>query len=232
MPDVTIEAADGGRFGAYLAEPPGTARLPGILVIQEIFGVNAGIRALCDRFAADGHIAIAPDLFWRQEPGLQLSDQEPEGWSRGRALMQGFAETKGVDDLIATLAHLRAHPRSNGQAGTVGYCFGGRLAWRMATRSDADASVSYYGIGIENSLDEASAITRPVMLHIAAEDRLCPPEAQAKITEALSRLPTASVHIYPGVDHAFARIGGQNYDAAAAALADRRTAEFFRAHLA
>jgi len=231
MPDIMIDAADQGRFSAYLAEPSGTGPAPGMLVIQEIFGVNANVRAIADDYAAHGYIALAPDLFWRQVPGVQLDSATKEGWDEAMKFYQGFSETKGAEDLIASLAWLRTHPRLNGKAGAVGYCLGGKLAYLMATRSDSDATVGYYGVGIEGSLVEASAITKPLVLHIAEKDGFCPPEAQRSIREGLSSVAQVTVYTYPGVGHAFARKGGDHYDAQAATLADRRTAEFFERNL-
>jgi carboxymethylenebutenolidase len=231
MPDVMIDAADQGRFSAYLAEPAGGAKAPGMLVIQEIFGVNANIRTICDEYAAAGYVALAPDLFWRQEPGVQLDSTTKEGWDRAFQFFQGFSETKGTEDLITSLAWLRTHPRLNGKAGAVGYCLGGKLAYLTATRSDSDATVGYYGVGIEGSLGEAGAITRPLVLHVAEKDGFSSPEAQAKIKQALAPITHVTIYTYPGVDHAFARKGGDHYDEAAATLADGRTAEFFARYL-
>ncbi len=230
MPHVTINTPDGGSFAAYLAKPS-TETAPGILVIQEIFGVNAVMRDLCDGFAAQGYLAICPDLFWRQEPGIDITDQSEEEWNKAFSLFQGFNETKGVEDLIATLDFLREYPGCAGRVGAVGYCLGGKLAYLMATRSNAACTVGYYGVGIENALDESSAITHPLLLHIAEKDQFCPPEAQASITAALSTISAITIHTYPGVDHAFARIGGAHYDKAAADFANDRTATFFRSHL-
>jgi carboxymethylenebutenolidase len=231
MPDILIDAADAGQFSAYLAEPANSEHAPGMVVIQEIFGVNGNVRAICDAYAADGYIAVAPDLFWRQEPGVQLDSESKEGWDRAMQLFQGFSETKGVEDLIATLAWLRTHKRLNGKAGTVGYCLGGKLAFLMATRSDIDAAVGYYGVGIEGSLGEVGAITKPLMLHIAEQDKFSSPEATQQIVETLKPISHAIVHVYPGVDHAFARKGGEHYDEAAAVLADTRTEDFFEDYL-
>ena len=231
MPDILIDAADPGRFSAYLAEPAGTGPAPGMLVIQEIFGVNANVRAIADDYAARGYIALAPDLFWRQQPGVQLDSTTQAGWDEAMKFYQGFSETKGAEDLIASLAWLRTHKRLNGKAGAVGYCLGGKLAYLMATRSDSDATVGYYGVGIEGSLGEAGAITKPLILHVAEKDGFCPPEAQAKIRAGLASITHVTVYSYPGVDHAFARKGGDHYDAAAATLADGRTAQFFEQNL-
>jgi carboxymethylenebutenolidase len=227
MSEVLIDAADGGKFSAYLAEPGGTGKAPGMVVIQEIFGVNDNIRRICDEYARAGYMAIAPDLFWRQEPAVQLDSTTKAGWDRAMQFYQGFSETKGVEDLIATLAWLRKHPRVTDRVGDVGYCLGGKLAYLMSTRSDTDASVGYYGVGIEGSIGEAGAITKPLLLHVAEKDGFSSPEAQAKIRAGLTPIVHATIHSYPGMDHAFARKGGEHYDAQSANLADRRTAAFF-----
>jgi carboxymethylenebutenolidase len=230
MAEATIRAADGGSFSGYLAVPA-NGKGPGILLIQEIFGVNKVMRDLADSFAAQGYSVLCPDLFWRQEPGIQISDKTEAEWARAFQLYQGFDEAKGVDDLKATLAHLRGLPSCTGKVGSVGYCLGGKLAYLMATRSDADCSVGYYGVGIEKALDEAARIRKPLMLHIAEKDQFCPPEAQTRIKASLGKNPLVALHSYAGMDHAFARMGGQHYGKAAAETANRRTAEFFKTHL-
>lgn len=230
MPDIAISAPSGGTFSAYIAEPP-TTPAPAILVIQEIFGVNKVMRDLTDGFASRGYLAVCPDLFWRQEPGIQITDQSDEEWQRAFSLYQGFDEASGVNDLRTTLDHIRSLQTSNARVGTVGYCLGGKLAYLMATRSNAECNVGYYGVGIENALDEAQNIAKPTLLHIAAEDGFCSKDAQAKIDAALSPLTNVTLHTYPGMDHAFARIGGQHHDETAATLANNRTADFFAVHL-
>jgi len=230
MSELTIRAADGGSFSGYLATPK-SGKGPGILVIQEIFGVNTVMRDIADGFAAQGYAALCPDLFWRQEPGIQITDQTKEEWARAFQLYQGFDEAKGVDDLKATLAHLRKLPACTGKVGAVGYCLGGKLAYLMAARSDAECSVGYYGVGIDKALDEAGKIARPLMLHIAEQDEYCPPAAQQAIKAALGKNARVTIHSYPGVDHAFARNGGEHYDKAAAESANKRTADFFKQHL-
>lgn len=230
MPDVTIAAKDGGAFGAYLATPQSGAG-PGLVVIQEIFGVNRVMRDLCDGFARAGYLACCPDLFWRQEPGVQLTDKTEEEWARAFGYLEKFDYENGVADLAATLAHVRGHGGCTGKVGTVGYCLGGSLAYMTACFTDSDASVGYYPVQIEGHMDKAAGASKPAMLHIAEGDSYCPPEARTQILDALGPNPLFTVHTYPDVDHAFARVGGANYDAAAAALADGRTAEFFAANL-
>jgi len=230
MPDITIKAKD-GSFSGYLAQPT-SGRGAGIVLIQEIFGVNKVMRDIADGLAQQGYVVLCPDLFWRQEPGIQLTDKTEAEWARAFELYKGFDEAKGVEDLIATLDHLRGLPEVAGnKVGCVGFCLGGKLAYLMATRSNVDCSVSYYGVGIENALDEAVNIKRPLLMHIAEKDRFVPAEAQAKIKERLSQNANVTIHTYPGQDHAFARVGGEHYNKEAADLANQRTREFFEQHL-
>ena len=228
MPDVTIASSD-GDFSAYLASPGGDG--PGVLVIQEIFGVNKDMRGHCDRLAAHGYFALCPDLFWRQEPGVQITDQSEEEWARAFELFQGFNVDLGVVDLKESLEYLREIDGCTGRVGTLGFCLGGKLVYLMACRSDADCNVSYYGVGIEELLQEAPQITTPTMLHIAEEDEFVSKEAQSKIKESLAHHPCVTMHSYAGVNHAFARHNGVHYDEAAATLADKRTSKFLQSNL-
>lgn len=230
MGTTTIKAADGGSFSAYVAMPP-AGKGPGVLCIQEIFGINKSMRDIADMWAGEGYVAVAPDLFWRQEPGVDITDQTEAEWNKAFELYKGFGVEKGIADLKATLAHMRAMPECTGKVGTVGFCLGGFLAYMMACRSDADANVGYYGVGIQDKLDEAKNITKPLMLHIAEADKFVPPEAQAKIKESLANNSNVTIHTYPGMDHAFARIGGQPYNRDAADAANGRTAELFKLSL-
>ncbi|HVO17248.1 MAG TPA: dienelactone hydrolase family protein [Alphaproteobacteria bacterium] len=229
MPDITITGKD-GKFSGYLAKPK-SGKGPGILLIQEIFGVNKVMRDLADGFAGQGYVVLCPDLFWRQEPGIQITDKTDAEWQRAFGLYKGFDEAKGVEDLQTTLATLRKTEGCSGKVGSVGYCLGGKLAYLMATRSDADANVGYYGVGIEGALGEAKSIKKPLLLHIAEKDQFCPPEAQKKIKDALKGNSQVTIHSYAGCDHAFARVGGAHYDKAAADQANKRTAEFFKKSL-
>jgi carboxymethylenebutenolidase len=227
--DILIHGAD-GEFSGYLAEPKG-GHGPGIVVIQEIFGVNAVMRGIADDLAAKGYVALAPDLFWRIERNVQLTDKTDAEWKRAFDFYQKFDVNAGVMDIQATISHVRKLKGVNGKVGSVGYCLGGLLAYLTAARTDADASVSYYGVGIQGKLDEASGIKKPLMLHIAEKDQFVPPAAQTQIVNGLKGKHGVTVHTYPGVDHAFARIGGQHFDAGAAKLANDRTAEFFKSNL-
>ena len=229
MPDITIEGPD-GSFGAYLALPASTPA-PGIVVAQEIFGVNQVMREVCDWLAGEGFVACCPDIFWRIEPGIQLTDQTEAEWARAFELFGLFDVDKGIVDLKAALAHLRGHEACNGKVGSVGYCLGGKLAYLMATRSDADCNVAYYGVGLDELLGEAGNIATPLLLHLAAKDQFVPPAAQDKIKAGLSGNPNVTLQVYEGQDHAFARPGGDHYDAAAAELANRRSLEHLKGNL-
>ena len=231
MPEITIDAKDGsGEFSAYIAMPSHTPA-PALVVIQEIFGVNAEMRKKCDEFAAQGYVAISPDLFWRLEPGVQLTDKTQEEWDKAFDLMGRFDVDKGIEDIAATIDAMRHHEDAGASVGAVGYCLGGKLAYLTAARTDADASVAYYGVQIDEMLDEAANIKKPLMLHIAEEDEFVPKDAQEKIKTGLEDHEMVTIHSYPGVSHAFARIGGENYDDYSATTANQRTKEFLAANL-
>src|SRR5262249_27988894 len=170
---------------------------PGVVVIQEIFGVNKVMRDTADGLAARGYFALAPDLFWRIEAGVQLTDKSEAEWKRAFDLMTKFEPDMGIRDIQATIAHLRGLPGASGKVGAVGYCLGGLLAYLTAARTDADASVGYYGVNIDQKLDEAKHIKKPLMLHIAAKDPYVKPDAQKKIIDALSKNPHVTIHVYP-----------------------------------
>jgi carboxymethylenebutenolidase len=225
----TITTAD-GSFSAYLARPAGTPTAA-VVVIQEIFGVNAVMRAITDGLAGQGFLAICPDLFWRIEPGIDITDQTDAEWQKAFGLFNAFDVDAGVKDIAATIATIRQDPGSKGKVGAVGFCLGGLLAYLTATRTDADASVAYYGVGIDGRLAEADKLTHPLLMHIAEEDGFVSKEAQAKIIGALKDNKLVDIFTYPGRDHGFARTGGQHYDAGDAALAGQRTLDFFRKHL-
>ena len=230
MPDIKIKSLENKEFGAYCAMPAG-GRGPGLLVIQEIFGVNANMRKICDDFAAKGYIAVCPDLFWRQEPDIQLTDKTPAEWDRAFELYKGFDVGGGVRDLLSTLAYIRTMPGCGGKVGAVGYCLGGKLAYLVASRSDVDAVVSYYGVELDKYLDEVYDIRMPLILHIAELDKFTPTPVREKILKSIARNPVIIPYVYKGVDHAFARIGGENYNAEAANLANQRTQDLFAKYL-
>jgi carboxymethylenebutenolidase len=223
----TISTAD-GSFTAYEARPEGSGPFPGVVVIQEIFGVNAVMRETCDALARQGFLAVCPDLFWRIEPGVDITDHSEAEWKKAFALYNAFDIDKGIEDIQATIDHVRAHPDCTGKVGAVGYCLGGLLAFLTATRTDADAAVAYYGVGIDSRLAEAEKLTRPLLLHIAEEDGFVPKTAQEQIKSELHNLTGVQIFSYPGRDHGFARQGGQHFHQQDAGLANERSVEFLR----
>ena len=219
-----------GAFSAYVAKPAQTPA-PAVVVIQEIFGVNQVMRDICDDYAAQGYLAISPDLFWRIEPGVDITDQSEAEWKKAFELMNAFDPDQGVRDIRAVIDTIRGHADCSGKVGAVGFCLGGLLAFLTATRTDSDASVSYYGVGIEQRTGEAERLAHPLMMHIAEEDQFVPTAAQELILGALKNHPQVQIHTYPGRDHAFARKGGEHFDAADAQAANERTLAFFKANL-
>lgn len=229
---IQIETLDGsGTFDAYVAEPAATPRAA-IVVVQEIFGVNAGIRSKCDRLATDGYLAIAPDLFWPIAPGIQLDPDVPDQMQQALGLMGKFNQDAGIRDIEATIRRARQLLGGDaGKVGVVGYCLGGRLAFMTAARTDVDASVGYYGVGIDGLLREAHAIAKPVLLHIPEEDHFVDKTAQAAMHAGLDDHAKVTLYDYPGEDHGFATESGARRSDAAAKQADARTAAFFAEHL-
>jgi carboxymethylenebutenolidase len=230
MPDVVVKGRTGGTFKAYMsrpsAPPPGIKQMPGLVLIQEIFGVNEVMRNLADDYARQGYIVLCPDLFWRKKPGIQLTDKTQQEWDIAFALYRGFDEAKGVEHLGSTMDELRRTPGCSGKVGAVGYCLGGKLAYLMSTRTTIDCSVGFYGVGIDASLTEASKIRKPLMLHVAEDDQFVPHDVQDKIVAALGKQPQITLHKYANVNHAFAREGGKHFNADAARVANKRTTDF------
>ena len=225
-----IAALDGeGRIPAYVARPDAdTTRA--IIVIPEIFGVNEGIRKKADDWAALGYLAIAPDIFWRFAPGVELSPDIESEFQEALGYFGQYDADLGVKDIEAAIRWLRSQGAT--KVGCVGFCLGGRLAYMAATRTDIDASVGYYGVMIDTMLNEAHAIAKPLMLHIPTEDHFVDHAAQAKIHEALDPNPKVTLHDYPGLDHGFAATDGNRRNDEGATLADGRTRAFFAETLA
>jgi len=218
-----------GMIPAYVAKPEGAPR-GAIIVHQEVFGVNKGIRKKADGWAARGYLAVAPDAFWRQQPGIELDADVPEQFQQAIDFMMKHDFDQGIRDMEAVIHWIR---REQGveKVGFVGFCMGGRVAYAVATRTDIDASVGYYGVMIDQMLNEKHAIANPLMLHIPTADGFVPPEAQKAMHEGLDDHPKVTLHDYEGLDHGFAAEFGSRRNVEAAALADGRTAEFFAEHV-
>ena len=220
---IEIGAADlSGTFRAYLSTPA-SGKGPGLVLAQEIFGINQTMREVADYYAEEGYVVLVPDLFWRQQPNIELG-YAPADWQKAFGYYQGFNEAKGVDDMQSAITVLRVRAEvENAKVGVLGFCLGGKLAYLSACRTDCDVAVSYYGVGIEAALNEAGHIRCRLTLHIAQKDQFCPPAAQAAIVQALSGHQGIALHVYPGVDHAFARNGGEHFDKASALMAHQRS---------
>ena len=218
-----------GRFQAYVAEPDGAPKAA-IIVIQEIFGVNEGVRRKCDHWASLGYLAVAPDLFWRIEPGIELDADVPEQMQEALSLIPRFDQDQGIRDIEAVIKAARARI-GGGKVGCVGYCLGGRLAFMTSARTDVDATVGYYGVGIDGLLREKHGIAHPLMLHIPTNDGFVPAEVQKAMHEGLDDHPKVTLHDYEGLDHGFAAEMGKRRVEDAARLADSRTEAFFAEYL-
>jgi carboxymethylenebutenolidase len=211
-------------FAGYLALPP-AGRGPGLVLFQEIFGVNQHIRAVADQYALDGFVVLAPDVFWRQAPRVELG-YEGDDRQQAMALMKAYAATDALADVAASVQALRARPEVAGaKVGAIGYCMGGRLAYMAAATTDVDAAVPFYGGGIHNNLDRAASITCPMQFHYAGHDDNIPPTAVDAVRQAMGGKP-AEFHLYPEAHHGFNCWERASYHAPSAALGHGRALTF------
>ncbi|MDM0015510.1 dienelactone hydrolase family protein [Variovorax sp. J22P168] len=227
MATMSIATPD-GNFAAYIARPRNSPA-PVVVACQEIFGINADMRQTCDELAATGFIALCPDLFWRQEPGVELSHLND--WPRALALYKAFDLDAGVRDVASAVDAGRSLEGATGKVGVMGYCLGGLLTFLVAARSNVDAAVAYYGGRTEEFLAEAGAVKAPMLMHLGEEDEFISKPAQQAIASAFAGKPQVEVYRYAGCMHAFARHGGTHYDASAADLANGRTFDFLQSRL-
>src|SRR6202453_2834563 len=221
----------GGSFSAYMARPK-TSPASAVIVLQELFGVNADIRKHCDELAEQGFLTVAPDLFWRQEPGVDLTVTAEADWQHGLRLYQAYDRDAGVKDVKDTIDAVRHLPECNGKVALLGYCLGALIVFMTAVRNDGiDAAVWYHGGDTEKYLGEVDGLHAPILMHLAEEDEFISKAAQAEIKAALAKKPNATVFSSPGQSHAFSRHNGKHYNAAAAHLANGRTSEFLNRQL-
>ncbi|KVD42295.1 carboxymethylenebutenolidase [Burkholderia sp. MSMB1459WGS] len=216
-------------FGGYLALPK-RGKGPAVIIIQEIFGVNAHIRSVADQYAADGFVALAPDVFWRTQPRVELTYDGADR-DKGIELMKKTDVGLAVADIGAAADALRARPEVGGKLAAIGYCFGGQLAYRAAATGKLDAAVSYYGGGIHNALDLAGQVKQPILFHYAENDHGIPLTAVDQVKAAFAGHGDASFHVYPGAEHGFNCSDRASYNQRAAALAHGRTLTFLAEHL-
>jgi carboxymethylenebutenolidase len=228
---ITVRAEDGGEFRAYMAKPEKGSG-PGLVLLQEIFGVNQYMRDVADLYAEEGYVVLCPDLFWRIEPGIELGTSDADR-QKAFALLAKFDVAQGVEDIKSTVERLRGLPELKGRIGALGFCLGGRLAYLAAAKAGADVAVSYYGVGIEQDLALAPRLRCPLVLHFGELDKYSPPEAIEAIRGAFAGrpadgLPPAEIYVYPGADHAFARPAGMHFDKPASLMAHSRSIAAFR----
>jgi carboxymethylenebutenolidase len=227
---VSVKGHD-GTFAAYIARPK-TLPAPAVVILQELFGVNADIRKHCDELAEQGYLAVAPDLFWRQEPGVDLNVTSEADWQHGLRLYGAYDRDAGVKDVKHTIDAVRNLAECNGKVGLLGYCLGALMVFMTAVRNDGiDAAVWYHGGDTEKYLGAIDGLSSPLLMHLAEEDEFISKPAQAAIKAALVGKPNTTVYSYPGQSHAFSRHNGAHYNAAAAHLANSRTSEFLRRQL-
>ena len=227
---ITVQGQD-GKFAAYIGRPE-TVPAPAVVVLQELFGVNADIRRHCDELAEQGYIALAPDLYWRQEPGVDLNVTSQSDWDHGLRLYSAYDRDAGVRDIKDTIDAARSLPESNRKVALLGYCLGALMVFMTAVRNDGiDAAVWYHGADTEKYLGEVDGLHAPLLMHVAEEDEFISKAAQGEIKAALAKKPNATVYSYPGQNHAFSRHNGAHYNAAAAHLANGRTSEFLSRQL-
>src|SRR6201986_559648 len=221
----------GGTFSAYIARP-NTLPAPAVVVLQELFGVNADIRKHCDELAEQGYLAVAPDLYWRQEPGVDLNVTSEADWDHGLRLYSAYDRDAGVKDIKDTINAVRSLPECNGKVALLGYCLGALMVFMTTVRNDGiDAAVWYHGADTEKYLGEVDGLHAPILMHLAEEDEFIAKAAQAEIKTALAKKPKVTVYSYPGQNHAFSRHNGAHYNAEAAALAHERTYAFLHQQL-
>ena len=223
---ISLTAKDGGTFRGYLAVPD-SGKGPGIVLCQEIFGINAYIREVADQYAKEGYTVLAPDLFWRMEPNVELG-YTPADWQRAFDFFKRLDVDKAIEDVGVAVQVLRALPECTGKVGSLGFCLGGKLSYLTACRVKVEASVCYYGVGIDQALDESKNIKCPMVLHFADKDQFVPVEAIDRIKAHFKPRPEIEIYVYHGQDHAFARTGGDHYDKASAMTAHARSMALFK----
>ncbi len=229
---IDIKAHDGGTFGAYVSTPPkDTVGGPGIVLIQEIWGVNQHIRDVADQYAMDGFTVFAPDVFWRQQPRVDLGYNEVDN-PQAFAFMGALDRLNAVKDLASTAAVLRTHSASVGKVASVGFCMGGMLSYLCAASGSVDAAVCYYGGGIHTMLDRAPDIKVPMLMHFAEKDGHIPMSAVESVQAAFKGRDNVAINVYSGVDHGFNCWGRAMYNQKAAALARGRSLDFLSRSIA
>ena len=230
----TISMSDGTAVEAYVAEPSDgrPERRPGLglVILSEIYNANHWVRSVADGYAREGFVCLAPDLYWRQRPGQYL-DYTQEGQKVARELGHAMDLDAFTADMADYARCVSALSQCSGRIGTVGFCLGGKLAFLAAARGLVDAAVGYYAVQLDQFLDEAANLARPLMLHFAQLDEHVPQETVVLVKQALAAHTQVAIHDYDGTDHGFNRFGYPPYHPQAAAVALERSLAFLRTHL-
>ncbi len=223
---IKVKARDGGKFRAYLATPEKGSG-PGLVLVQEIFGINAFMTDMADRFAEEGYVVLVPDIFWRLEPAVSLGYSDADV-AKARGLLGRLDMDQAVEDIGAAVRALRKRDEHKGKIGVLGYCLGGSLAYLAAAREDVDCAVSYYGSAVDAHLGEAKNASCPMVFHLAGDDAHFPQAAQERLRHAFRKRKDVAVHVYPGAKHAFANHHRDTYDKPAAMMAYSRSLALLR----
>jgi len=226
---VRISAGADGDFEAFVAAPA-SGPAPGLVILAEIYNANTWVRSIVERYAQAGYLTIAPDLYWRQTPGVYLP-YTPEGQQRGRAMGAAMDLPRFVEDLRACADWLRRRPDCSGRVGAIGYCLGGKLVWVGMSQRAIDAGVAYYAVQMAEHLDDAKTIDGPLMMHFGSLDHRVPPELYEQIRASLAGRAHAHTYWYEGADHGFDRDGHPSHHPESSALARKRSLEFLGQHL-
>jgi carboxymethylenebutenolidase len=224
--EIQITTADGGTFAGYLALPK-TLPAPGLVVLPEVFNTNDHIRSVADGYADEGFVVIAPDVYWREEPGAYMAYTD-EGRAKAQALRAAMGTDQFASDLGDVVATLKARNDCTGKVGVMGFCLGGKFTYLSSVRHSIDAAVSYYGVQIDEHLDEADALKCPIIMHFASTDPHVPAETVAAIEARMGGWETVDIHVYPDTEHGFNRYGYPPFNEAAAKVARERTLAHFR----
>lgn len=219
---VALQTRGGEAFDGYLSVPGGDGKVPGLLIVTSIFGVDEEMRRLADQWADDGFLVCVPDIFWRRDPGPTADLQF------GLERMARFDCEQGLMDIEDVLAQLRAHPRCNGRIAVLGFCFGGQFAHLAATRLGADAAGAFHGTGMAQHLDEAAALRVPVSYHFGEADPVVPLEEVAAIRQAFADNPLVEIAVHDGAPHSFSMPEKPGYDPRAAAASREAVLLCFR----
>jgi carboxymethylenebutenolidase len=225
-----VTTHDGGRMPAFLVRPR-SGQGPGMVVLQEIFGVTNYLEQRARDLAALGYVALVPQLYWRLGQDIELAEDTPEGLQQAFGYMQRLDEPKAVDDAAAALEHLRALPETAGKAGALGFCMGGRLAFKLAAASDPDVVVSYYGSGIADQLQLVPQIDAPIVFHFGDADPYLPVDEANRIAAAFATHPACAVHMHPAAGHAFDNPSPMFHHHQASEEAWPQTVAFLEQHL-